>query len=102
MKIPDEERGIATLSTVESMVRDASEHGVSFTRVGIENLLNPEKEDDVTKETTLELLGREVAGMDDDLVGEEEADEMIEEEPIYVEQELLCVAQEKLIIERNG
>lgn len=84
------------------MVRDASDHGVSLTRVGLENLLNTEKEDDVTEDPTLELLFSGVAGLGDDLVGEDDSDEIIEEEPLSVEQELLFLDKEKLTLERNG
>lgn len=38
--------------------RNATDHGVTFTRVGLENLLNPVEEDEVTEEPTLEALGR--------------------------------------------
>eukprot|EP00171_Calliarthron_tuberculosum_P004123 IDg4123t1 len=98
----EEERGIATSSTVDSMERDATENGVAFTRAGLENLLNAEEEDDVTEDPTLEDLGREVAGQNDEVLSEAEPDEMAEEEHLSVEQELLCLAQARSILERHG
>ena len=48
------------------MVRDSTEHGVHFTRVSLEDLLNPVDENAVTEEPTLQELGREIAGVDVD------------------------------------
>ena len=46
-QIGEEEREGGSEMVIEDMERDATEHGVTFSRVGLENLLCPEEEDDV-------------------------------------------------------
>ena len=83
------------------MVRDATKHGVRFTRVGLESLLNPEGENEVTEEATLEELGREVAGMEEETFQLDEPDPD-EEEQMSIEEELACLARARAILERQG
>lgn len=84
------------------MERDATEHGVEFSRSGLDNLLNSTEEEEVTEELTLQELGCKVAFPDDDVVSEAAQDEYAEEEALSLQQELHCLAQSITIIERNG
>lgn len=98
----EEERGSAVRSTLDSMERDATEHGARFTRTGLENLLNPEEENNVTEEPTLEDLAREVAGMDADSAAESDTELQEEGDVMSVQQELHVLAQARSILEKNG
>lgn len=48
---------------VQSIERDANEHGVQFTRAGLSSLLNQEAENDVVQVITRDELLRDVAGL---------------------------------------
>lgn len=102
VSLNEEERGNCGSSTAESMERDAKEHGAKFTRVGLENLLNPAEEDDVIEELTLEQLGRDVAGTEVEEIEDEVVDQIETEEALSLEQELQCLAQARSILERHG
>ena len=57
---------------IEDMERDATEHGATFTSVGLDNFLCPEKEDYVVEVVSFQQLAYEVAGIPDPEVCEEE------------------------------
>lgn len=57
-------------------MREATELGVSFARIGLENLLNPQEENDAMEEVNLKDLGLDVAG-----VGQTEPEDVGWEEP---------------------
>lgn len=97
-----EERGDIYGETVDKMVRDATEHGVGFTRIGLEYLLNPPEEDEVMEEVNLKDLGLEVAG-----VSQTESEDVGLEEPeedlaFTVAQELEFLARARSILESRG
>ena len=56
---------------IVDMERDETEHGVTFTRVCLENFLCPEEEDDVVEVVSFQQLAYEVAGIADPEVREE-------------------------------
>lgn len=56
-----EERGDINRETVDIKMRYANEHGVGFTRICSENLLNTPEEDEVMEEVNLKDLGLEFA-----------------------------------------
>ena len=57
-------RGVDEVGVVDSMVRNAMEHGATFTRAGLINLFRPDSEDAVTETVTLQELDEEVAGIE--------------------------------------
>ena len=97
-----EERGDIHRETADNMMRDATEHGVGFSRIGLENLLNPPKEDEVMEEVNLKDLGLEVAG-----VSQNESEDVGLEDPekdlaLTVAQELDFLARARSILESRG
>lgn len=58
-----EKRDDTHRKTVNSMVRDATEHGVGFARIGLGNFLNPQEGDEVMKKVNLKDLRLEVASV---------------------------------------
>lgn len=56
----------------------------------------------VTEEPSLEDLGREVAGTEEEVVSEVDSDEMDGDGSLSIEQELFCLAQARSILERSG
>lgn len=71
------------------MERDASEHGIEFSRDGLQYLVSPEDEDDVFEELAIQELGGEVAFPDAGPVTEEVQEEDVEYDVLSVEQEIL-------------
>lgn len=95
-------RGIDTAGVIDTMIQDATEHGVQFTRGDLQDLLNADGEDEVTETVTLEGLGREVAGLQNE---QNECDEPVAidgEEELYISEQLKCLARARAILERHG
>ena len=70
--------------TLQNMERDAKEHGIAYTKTGIQNLLNPGDEDNVVEDLNYDELVREVAGLPEECeaqCGTEEQNEV--EEDVY-------------------
>lgn len=84
-----EERGIARKATVDSMERDDTEHGVDFPPADLENLPNPNEEEDVPEELTLQERGSEVPFPENEFLSEADQDEDSEEKDLSLNQELL-------------
>lgn len=102
-QIEEEKREGSSKMVIEDMERDATEHGVTFTRLGLENLLCPEEEDDVVEVVSFQQLAYEVAGIPDPEVREEEEQPCEEEaEFLSAEKELETLALAREILERHG
>lgn len=85
------------------MERNATEHGVTFTRAGIDALLNPEEEDDVVESFSFEELVRSAAGVEDVIIEEPDQDTSLEAEGLYtVDEELKGVAVTNAALSRLG
>lgn len=74
VKHSEKEKGINSQAVVESMICDATEHVVQFTRGGLQNLLHPVGENGVAEESKLAEIGRVVSGMKDDTSGLKDSD----------------------------
>lgn len=100
LETTDEEGTIAD-ETLHYMARDAEEHGLRVSKANLEFLLIPTEENSVTKEVTLEELGKEIAGVDDP---ESEEDEGSEDEELYPNAtvQLQSLNAAKATLERHG
>lgn len=86
---------------LQSMARDAAEHGVEFTRPGLESLLNPADEDVVAEEVIREELVRDVAGLQAEPVSNSDQDEREDSEEVYsFDEQLKSLAIAKATLER--
>lgn len=88
---------------LQNMERDATEHGVTFTQAGLENLLKPADENNVVETATREEVIRKIAGIEPDTAPTADAVEQNDGKEIYsVEQQLECLAIAKVILEHFG
>lgn len=100
---------------LESMKRDTPKHGVQFTRVGLQILLDHADENSVVEHATLQVLWREIAGCPD--VSDDESVDvrhgkvttlprststLVDEEVYSMEKQLACLAIAKTTLERHG
>lgn len=82
----------------EQVVRDLNEQGVPYTRVRIENLLEPEEEDEVTEAITLDNQVPYIAGRaSDDFAGSED-----EGDAYSIAEELKAFARATEALQRHG
>lgn len=103
------QQGLCDEDFLSRLQRDAPENNVQYSRVGLENLLNPDGEDDVEDQITIEQLGCEIVSVSDDAVNNnvchhESSQQQEEDEdiiPIF-ERQLQCLAIVKASLERHS
>lgn len=84
------------------MTCDATEHSTEYTRVGLENLLNPVDEDVVTEDQSTKQLWREIAGVNNEENEDIVTEEADNEESLTVCEELQHLAHVGSSLERHA
>lgn len=85
------------------MEHNATEHGVTFTRTGIDALLNADEEADVVEPVSLEELSGAVAGLEDVVSEDPEQDTSLGTDGLYsVDEALKGVAVASAFLGRSG
>ena len=92
----------AEKDTVSQMARDAEEHGVQVTKAILQCMLNPDGENCVTEEISIEDLAREFADISDGDDDVESGEESEEDEVLGLQAQIECLKLARAVLQRNG
>ena len=85
---------------IEQFIQDVREHQLLYSKIGIENLLNPAEEDDVLESITTESHVEFIVGNDDST--EMDTGDYEDDEVYSTAEELKALAMATAVMERKG